>query len=505
MAIPTPDLLGLYYASCDLPSPGANAPDRIVGTGATQMVIPLTNVTEANAFWNGATGYFTGSGTSATLRGVPFHVRAWNATAKTLTLAAPLPTAPVAGDALKLFKGGKYATNQEILAMKVSGKQPEVESVSGPNITGITIKKVSALLGEGTLSVYYVASTRALSIRMGTSGSYGPETFLTGDATNVAVYNTDLSGFILVDVAFSSLRPSSSYTDTFTLAYPKGNFIPNFQGYETNDGIGRTRYHLAVIKNKATDPLDAMAALSVWTGKPAGANTTCSVANNPSYTAAATISVSNASTWPTRGFWIRNRTKNDLRYIDYRSGNTLYAKAILWAVLPFKSGSTAISPGMTITTASTDNAIVDQVMITSGSWAGGNATGELHLKKLVGTWSTDNPIRVDGVQYAQASAAAVRGFRGTTAQSWANGDALEIASDLDIGINYPSGGFFKDPAADTIAPEGITFGLCQSQEEAAIVDSLMGGGTVGVWVRQNILDGTQSRSDIEGDVSISWF
>ena len=501
--IPTPDLLGLYYASRDLPSSGANSPDRVVGTGATQMTIPLSNVTEPTGFWNGATGYFCGNGTSAALRGIPFHVRNWNFSDKTLTLAAPVPIAPVAGDTLKLFKGGKYASNQEILSMKVSGKQPEVETVNGPNVTGITIKKASGLLGEGTLTVYYVSTTKALSIRMG-SGNYGPETFLTGDATNVAVYNSDLSGFILVDVVFASLRPSSSYTDTFTLTFPKGNFIPNYEGYETNDGVGRTRYHLAVVKNKATLPLDAMAALSVWTGKPAGANSTCSGTNNPSYTATSTISVANASTWPTRGFWIRNRTRNDLRYIDYRSGNTLYAKPVLWAVLPFKLGATAIVPGMTVTSAGTDNAVVDQVTVTSGAWGTGNAVGELRLKKLVGTWALDTPIRVNGIQYAQASAATIRGFRGTTAVTWSNNDVLELASDLDIGINSPVGGIFKDPESDTIAPDGVTFNLCQSQEEAAIVDLLRGGEIVGVWVRQNILDGTQARADIDGDVNVSW-
>jgi hypothetical protein len=64
---------------------------------------------------------------------------------------------------------------------------------------------------------------------------------LTGDAQNIAVYNKDLAGFILVDVVYASLRTSGTYTDTFTLSLPKGNLIPNFEGYETNDGFGRTR------------------------------------------------------------------------------------------------------------------------------------------------------------------------------------------------------------------------------------------------------------------------
>lgn len=504
MAIPTPDQLGLYYASRDLSSAGANSPDRVVGSGATQMIVPLTNVTEADGYWNGATGYFCGSGTSATLRGVTFHVRKWESASKKLTLCAPLPIAPVAGDTLKMFKGGKFASNHEILGMKISGKQPEVDNVTGTNIPGVTLKKASALLGEGTLSIYYTYSNKAVTIRMG-SNSYGPETFLTGDATNVAVYASDLSGFVILDVAYASL-PSANRTDTFTLTFPKGNFLPNFEGFETNDGIGRTRYHLAVLKNKAQNPLDAMAALSVWTGKPDGANTTCTATHYPSYTAANTISVSNAITWPSRGFWVRNRTKGDLRYIDYRSGNTLYAKAILWGTIPFKNGTSAITPGMTITgTGATDEAIVDQITVTSGSWGGGNATGTIFVKRMVGDWSAEEAIRVDGVTFAAASSASVKGFRGKTAQNWVNNDILELASDLDIGINYPSGGFFKDPADETIAPEGVEFNLCQSQEEAAIVEALMGCETVGVWIRQNILDGTQARTDLNGDIFSSWF
>lgn len=83
--------------------------------------------------------------------------------------------------------------------MKVSGKQPEVDPVTGPNVTGITIKKASAMLGTGTLEVRYEYTNRILKLRMN-SGDYGPETILTGDAQNVPVYNKDLAGFILVDV-----------------------------------------------------------------------------------------------------------------------------------------------------------------------------------------------------------------------------------------------------------------------------------------------------------------
>ncbi len=502
--IPTPDQVGLYYASSDLSGPDATPPERIVGTSSTQLIVTTTNITQADNFWNGAMGYFCGPGTSAALRGITFHIRKWDLASKKLTLASPLPVAPVAGDVFVMFKGGKYASNQEILSMKVSGKQPEIETVSGPNVTGVAIKKASALLGEGTLSLYYVASTKALSLKMGT-GNYGPETFLSGNATAVPVYNSDLSGFILVDVVAASLRPSNTYTDMFTVTFPKGNFLPNLEGFETNDGFGRTRYHLAVVKNKMTSPMDAMSALSVWTGKPAGAATTCSSNYSPSYTITQAMNVANATGWPTRGFWIRNKTRNDLRYVDYRSGNTLYVKAIVWGSIPFKSGTAAITQGMTITGTGTEEATIDQVILTSGSWAAGTAAGTLIVKRFSGDWTLDRPIKVGGTQVALASGNSVKGLRGKTAVYWSSGDVIELASDLDIGINLPSGGFFKDPATENIAPDGIEFNLCQSQEEAAIVEAVLGGGSVGVWIRQTILDGTQARQEIEGDVQISWF
>ena len=495
----TPDLLGYYYASCDLPHSGASSPDRHVGAGATVLTIPLPDETVPDGFWNGATGYFCGNDTSAVLRGVMFHVRHWSFSDKTLTLAVPLPVAPVAGDIFKLFKGGKFASQQEIFNMKVSGKQPEVENVTGPNVTGVTIKKASAMLGEGTLTLHYNADMKAVSIHMGADND-GPEVLLTEDATNVAVYDSDLAGFVLVDIAFS-LLPKIAATDTFTLTFPKGNFIPNYEGYETNDGVGRTRYHLVVLKNKGSQPITA---ISVWTDKPAGADTICTASHAPPSTTTGRIFVADAATWPTRGFWVRNCTKNDLRYIDYRSGNTLYAKPILWGMLPFQSGSTEILPGSTVTSSGTENAIVDQVVLSGGSWPDGDASGTLFLKKWTGSFSNHTPIYSNSFQCALTSATAIRGFRGTHAQVWDIGDCLELATDLDLGMDLPKNEVFKDPPFDTIAPNEIMFSLRQSPGEAAVVDLLEGGEMIGVWARQTILDGTQARTKIEGGIFTSW-
>ncbi|GHT16594.1 hypothetical protein FACS1894189_0640 [Planctomycetales bacterium] len=506
--IPTPDYLGLFYPSKDLATPNAESPNRVVSPGSTQLSIITESLDEASDFWNGAVGFFCGQST-ASLRGIPFHVRKWDKASGKLQITSPLPVVPVAGDMFKIFVGGKTASSQEVLAMKVSGKQPEVDPVTGPNVTGITIKKASAMLGTGTLEVRYEYSNRILRIRMN-SGDYGHETILTGDAQNVPVYNKDLAGFILVDVVFASLRTSSYYSDTYTLTIPKGNLIPNFEGYETNDGFGRTRYHLAVAKNKAASALDAMNCFSLWTGKPKGMSTTLSSGYSPSYTAPQTMSVANASDWATRGFWIRNKTRNDLRYVDFRSSNTLYTKAIDWGIITFKTAQREITRGMRIDNYATSpsiTAIVDQVILESGSWADKTASGTLHLKKYTSTstFGTTSSIYSNGELLFTANGKSTRGFRGMTAQSWGSGDVIEPASDIDIGVNIPAGGYFRNPPDENTIPEGITFGYYPSQDECLIVESLAGGQSVGIWIRQTIIDGTQAREGIEGDINMAWY
>ena len=142
-------------------------PDRVIGSGATLTGLPIPTLNDATNFWNGAIGFFVGTGTTAALRGVTFHVKQWDNSSKRLSLAQPLPIVPAAGDMVRLVQSGRTASNHEVLNMKVSGKQPEIEGVTGTNVIGVTIKKASALLGEGTLTLTYTYSTRTLAIRMG--------------------------------------------------------------------------------------------------------------------------------------------------------------------------------------------------------------------------------------------------------------------------------------------------------------------------------------------------
>jgi hypothetical protein len=216
------------------------------------------------------------------------------------------------------------------------------------------------------------------------------------------------------------------------------------------------------------------------------------------------------SNWPARGFWIRNKTKNDLRYVDYRNGNILYTKIVDWGNLTFKSGSIELKPGMMLanTAASpTVTAIIDQVTLDSGTWTSGTAAGSLILKKYTGSsnFGTTATLYVNGQTAAMGNGISTRGYRGKTAQTWSYTDTIEPISDIDIGINLPSNGFFKDPPNENIAPEGIAFGLYPAQEECYTVDYLSGGSRVGIWLRQTIVDGTQARENLIGDLNFCWF
>jgi hypothetical protein len=224
MATPAPNKVGIYYASKHLAAGGA-VTERTVANPINAMQFTVNNLAEPTGAWDDALGYFTETATTA-LRGVTFHVRRWDKTANTLTLASPLPVLPAVGEKFVLYAGGKQASNNEVLCMKAGGKQPEVEAVRGTNVTGVTIKKVSPVLGEGTLTLNYLIATKELQIRMGTAGDYGPTVAFTQDVQNAVLFARDMVGYILVDVAFAQL-PTVNRTDTFTVTAPKGNMIPN--------------------------------------------------------------------------------------------------------------------------------------------------------------------------------------------------------------------------------------------------------------------------------------
>jgi hypothetical protein len=224
------------------------------------------------------------------------------------------------------------------------------------------------------------------------------------------------------------------------------------------------------------------------------------------------MNVANAANWPTRGFWVKNKTigapKVDLRYVDYRSGNTLYVKPVIWGRINFKDGNSDLKPNTPITDSysTANSAVIDQVIVTSGSLAAGTAAGTLFLKKYVGNMYSGYEIRVNGVKCAMSSSAFTRGYRDCSAVQWNSGNLVEPASDIDIGLEFPDeNGLFSDPATENIAPDSVNFECVDDLSRSQFAGPVFPGASLGVWLRQTILDGTQARANIEGDVNFEYY
>lgn len=323
--------------------------------------------------------------------------------------------------------------------MLVGGVLPEIAPVAGVNVTGLTIKKASAKLGSGTLTVQYNQTLELVRIKMGTQ-NFGVGLDVSADLSDAVVFAEDGQGWLQVDVVAASLPPGAA-TDIWTLSHPQQTLTPDYEGYETKNDIGgKTSYRLEAVKN--TDLVDSMVDLSVYAGRPAGAGTAIATGQSLGLVAGS-FDVTDATGWPTKGFWIRNRTVNggvgDCRYVNYRSGNTLFCFGVDWATLAFGTGTSEIRQGDVLTGATSGaTAVVDQVLLASGTWAGGDAGGTLLLKKVVGTFTNGEFLRVGGVNMARATANSGLGLRSYTAVAWAAGNQIQPMPDVDVGANKPA-------------------------------------------------------------------
>jgi len=504
MATPTADKLRVYFPSKHLTADGDALPEYTADGGTLDTIVDAA-LTQVDGYWDGALGWFEGDTLTSDLQGQFFHVRSFDAATDTLELSRDLPAAPQAGDTFRLVLGGNWRSSHETFGMLVGGQLPELEPVSGVNITGLTIKKASALLAEGTLTVQYTHSLQILRIKMDAQ-DLGVGLDVSTSVTDGIIFAADGQAFIQVDVVAGSL-PGADRVDTWTLAYPERTLTPDYEGYETkNDVGGKTRYRLECVKN--VDSVDPMVDLTVYTGKPAGMGT--AVASGHSLgPGAGSFDVDDASDWPTKGFWIRNKTVNagagDCRYVNYRSGNTLYCFGVEWAVLGFDLGATEIQPGDEISDATSGaTAVVDQVVVTSGTWTGGDAAGTMLLKKVVGSFGDNHNLQVSSSTVAVADGNAVLGLRGYTAVGWAAANQVELMADVDVGMNKPAANQYENPAAETVAPADVEFHTAWSKDTALDLGNLAPDKLQGVWRREWIMDGHQSRSGIIADTRYSW-
>ena len=322
MATPTADKLQTYCPSRYLAADGQALTQYSVDS-ADARTITDAGLTEADSYWDGAIGFFDADTATADLRACFFHVKEFDEATDTLTLSRDLPAVPQAGDTFRLILGGKFRSSQECFGPAVGGQIPELGPVACTNVTGVTIAKASGLLGEGNIYVSYDATLDELYLRRdGEENGVGLD--VSADLTDAIVFAQDAQGHLRVSVTAASL-PVGNASDIFTLTCPKAVFTPDFEGYETAEGTGgKVRYRLEVLRNE--DAVDTMVDLQVHSGKPTGAPTTITSSQSLT-TDSGEFDVADVTDWPTRSFWVKNITRNDCRYINYRSGTTLYAAA----------------------------------------------------------------------------------------------------------------------------------------------------------------------------------
>ena len=319
MATPTADKLKTYFPSRYIAADG-NALTQYTIDSAAARTITDAALTESDDYWNGAIGWFDGDTLTPQLQGCFFHVRSFDSSTDTLTLSRDLPAIPQAGDTFRLVIGGNRRSSQETFGLMAAGYQPELQPVTLANVTGVTITKASGLLGEDDITLHYDATLNELYLKKA-GEEYGVGLDVSGDITGGVIFAENAQSYLRVNITAANL-PVSDATEIVTLTCPEAVFTPDFEGYETADGAGpKVRYRLEILRND--DPADTMVDLSIYTAKPTGAATTItsSLTLTPS---AGKFDVADASNWPTNSFWVKNTTRDDCRYIKYRSGMTLY-------------------------------------------------------------------------------------------------------------------------------------------------------------------------------------
>jgi len=304
-----PGELKIYHTSKYLTADGDPLTEHTADAGGTITSIVDAALTEAEDYWDGAIVRFEDDTTTAALRGHLAYVTDFDAATDTLNVAYSMPAAPVAGDTYRLIFGAKYRSSNEV--------QGKTVDAGTSNITGAVVNYASYGNPDGNGTLRYYNATDTMRWQASGDAEEGDAEDVSADAT-ITFYSEDRSKFIRVTITAASL-PATDQSDTITLSTPEGVWIPDTVGAES--AAGKTSYHSVVYKNEATT--DARN-LRFHVSPPVTASTTTAGTLG---TAAASLAVTDGSSMPANSFWLYNSTKDDVRFIDRRSGNTLYAYA----------------------------------------------------------------------------------------------------------------------------------------------------------------------------------
>ena len=271
------------------------------------------NSLEADDFWYDAIFYgITGTNVADQWNHVKDNTNV-GGTANDIELSVNLPGNPSIGNTFKLIHPGKnnmYRSTEVI---------PGMSHTDPVNVTGVDIRYVSFTNGTGNGTLSYTSSGQLLQWKA--PGDVLGAGVAASATTTMTLYSGDDSKYVRVYIDNLGNLPGSDASDTnIALTQPVARVIPNTEAYQSETGI--TRYIVVFFKN--INSTDTMNELKCWVDNRVDATTTTTsglVIESSSFT------VNDASSMPARSFWLLNTTRDDTRYVRYRSGNTLYTSA----------------------------------------------------------------------------------------------------------------------------------------------------------------------------------
>jgi hypothetical protein len=326
----------------------------------------------------------------------------------------------------------------------------------------------------------FTAATKTVKIKMGTA-DYGAELDLDAATSPAYVYDTT-GGFLKVSWVVGSL-PATDQTETWTLAVASAAVIPSAEGYEVASGAGGTVQYFP-LSGQNTDGFDTMGTLTVYPARPAGTPTTIAAGSSLGL-AAGNLVLSAAADWPASG-WIRNKTKDDIRFYSALTGGTTLA--CLAANMAILVGGTAATPAVgTVLTGSVSGA--------TGTVVAARA-GYAILKQVSGTFQPGT----DSVATIGLLSSAVHGFRGFEAVAWEAADEVEPMSPVDIAQDL---GEIEASAAQDQVPANLVFS-CPTEAAPLAMANLGPNATVGLWLCRWLVDGMTAAEVVRADLVSAW-
>lgn len=279
-----------------------------VQAGSTDTIINSDSL-EANDYWNDA--IFEGLTDSGTdyVAGQWNHVKYFANTDGEITLASSLPGIPNTGATFYLIHMGKDE------AYRSSHIIPGLSTTDLVNITNTELSYASFTNGEGTGQLAFTTATKTFQWKApGDILGAGIDTTGNGEYT---LYSADDSKYMRINITNWASLPGTDQTDDVVLSQPLARVIPNTEAFQSETGI--IRYIAVFFKNENTS--DDMHEMKWWVEPRVDATTTTT---STCATTASVLTVTDASSFPARSFWLYNSTDDDCRYIRYRSGNSLY-------------------------------------------------------------------------------------------------------------------------------------------------------------------------------------